>query len=154
MSLQISAKSPSREALPALPKDLNLQPENNWLSMEICVLGHMLHLRFWFTDSSDRMGVCWKSLVRIWLPISSSSPWPMTKASDILWRSAQEMSLGSASQSAFQLQYRGFVLSHCIRSLFLYQTIGSAALWMICLVFHFIISPRKYLRSLSIPSPF
>ena len=65
MSLQISAKSPSREALPALPKDLNLQPENNWLSMEICVLGHMLHLRFWFTDSSDRMGVCWKSLVRI-----------------------------------------------------------------------------------------
>ena len=45
MSLQISAKSPSREALPALPKDLNLQPENNWLSMEICVLGHMLHLK-------------------------------------------------------------------------------------------------------------
>ena len=120
-----------------------------FVSWDICSIW-----RFWFTDSSDRMGVCWKSLVRLWLPISSSSPWPMTKASDILWRSAQEMPLGSASQSAFQLQHRGSVLSHCTWSLFLYQSIWSADLWMICLVFHFIISPGKYLRSLSIPSPF
>lgn len=153
-SLQIPVENPSRETLPALPRDLNTfnlkTAGDHWKfeSWEMCSIW-----RFLFTDSSDGMGMGWKCLVRTWFFISSSPPWPMAKASDTLWRAAQEISLSSSSQSPFQVRHIGSVLWWCIWNLFLYQLTWSAVLWMICLVLHFGVSSGKYLRSSSIPSP-
>lgn len=58
------------------------------------------------------MGTGWKCLGQNVTFISSSAPWPVAKASDSLWRAAQDIPLGPASY--LHSRYGTQVLSSCV----------------------------------------